>query len=299
MPILATTDLSDNSKPAIRSAARMASVRETALVVLFCDEAADQEATWRYFVQTPWEDTKARHKKARQKLDDFLDETLEESLRPSQLEVRVEPMKVDRAFEKLADEETFELVVVGATGASGLERVFLGSTAEEIVRSSPWPVLVVPQETELRTMADILAPVDLSECSRASLEYAADLARRSGAHLHILRALALPTAAVVPFEFDVPPVDPAEYREEAGDALAEFVDELGLQEAEFSLESVVETPHSAIVEAAEERGSDLIVMGTHGRRGFERLFLGSTASKVLHRIPCPVLTVRHQPESSR
>jgi nucleotide-binding universal stress UspA family protein len=48
------------------------------------------------------------------------------------------------------------------------------------------------------------------------------------------------------------------------------------------------------VRIAEERGADLIVMGTHGRTGLQHVLLGSVAEKVVRLAPCPVLTVRHK-----
>ena len=53
-------------------------------------------------------------------------------------------------------------------------------------------------------------------------------------------------------------------------------------------------PFDAIVQAAEEEGADMIVMGTHGRRGLEGLLLGSVANKVVRLAECPVLTVRER-----
>jgi nucleotide-binding universal stress UspA family protein len=53
-----------------------------------------------------------------------------------------------------------------------------------------------------------------------------------------------------------------------------------------------------IIEQACEHGSDLVVMGTHGLSGFERLLLGSVTEKVLRRAPCPVLSVCHEREES-
>jgi nucleotide-binding universal stress UspA family protein len=52
------------------------------------------------------------------------------------------------------------------------------------------------------------------------------------------------------------------------------------------------TPHAEIVKAAREETADMIVMGTHGRGGLERLLLGSVAGRVIRLAPCPVLTVR-------
>jgi nucleotide-binding universal stress UspA family protein len=51
-------------------------------------------------------------------------------------------------------------------------------------------------------------------------------------------------------------------------------------------------PVEAILRVAEEIGADLIVMGTHGRTGLSRLFMGSVAEQVLRRAPCPVLTLK-------
>jgi nucleotide-binding universal stress UspA family protein len=53
-------------------------------------------------------------------------------------------------------------------------------------------------------------------------------------------------------------------------------------------------PADAIVRIAQERGADLIVMGTHGRTGLQHVLLGSVAEKVVRLAPCPVLTVRHR-----
>jgi nucleotide-binding universal stress UspA family protein len=52
------------------------------------------------------------------------------------------------------------------------------------------------------------------------------------------------------------------------------------------------TPHTAILDYAEEHGVDLVVMGTHGRRGFDRFLLGSVTEKVVRTASVPVMTVR-------
>jgi nucleotide-binding universal stress UspA family protein len=57
-------------------------------------------------------------------------------------------------------------------------------------------------------------------------------------------------------------------------------------------------PGKVIVEAAADRGTDLIVMGTHGRSGFERLIMGSVTERVLRSAPCPVVVVRHPDDES-
>jgi hypothetical protein len=57
-------------------------------------------------------------------------------------------------------------------------------------------------------------------------------------------------------------------------------------------------PSEEILRQARDTGCDLIVMGTHGRRGLGRLLLGSVAEEVMRKAPCPVLTVKLPPSSS-
>jgi nucleotide-binding universal stress UspA family protein len=52
------------------------------------------------------------------------------------------------------------------------------------------------------------------------------------------------------------------------------------------------TPHQEIVDLATEEGADLVVMGTHGRSGLNRVLIGSVTERVIRFVPCPVLTVR-------
>ena len=55
---------------------------------------------------------------------------------------------------------------------------------------------------------------------------------------------------------------------------------------------LVGRPSEELVKLAEEKGADLIVMGTHGRAGFDRLLFGSVANEVVKAAPCPVMTIR-------
>jgi nucleotide-binding universal stress UspA family protein len=73
------------------------------------------------------------------------------------------------------------------------------------------------------------------------------------------------------------------------DALVRKARKAGTRARSLLLEGV---PHQRIAQAARSRKADLVVIGTHGRTGFAKLFLGSVASRVLAVTPCPVLTVR-------
>jgi nucleotide-binding universal stress UspA family protein len=137
----------------------------------------------------------------------------------------------------------------------------------------------------------VLCPTDLSEASRPSLTYAAAVARRYRAELTVLHAVPpFGTLFVQAGEAGssmpavLPPIDDvtAAVRAFALDALAGLEADIVVQTGDAS---------RVIVEEAVAKTVDLIVLGTHGRSGFDRLLSGSVAEKVLRRAPCPVLTI--------
>ena len=139
----------------------------------------------------------------------------------------------------------------------------------------------------------ILCPTDFSEFSEKAYDYALSLARHYGAEVllqHVVRPLTLgyPEYAIPDSvgEFY------GELRGHAEDQLREFAkvrSQDGPQARVIVDEGVVT---ECILALAKEQAVDLIVMGTHGRRGFERLALGSVTEKVLRKARCPVLAVR-------
>jgi nucleotide-binding universal stress UspA family protein len=87
-------------------------------------------------------------------------------------------------------------------------------------------------------------------------------------------------------------------REQVLDQLRQAVDAAHVSNERVELAAEAGEPAATIVDQAVARRSDLVVMGTHGRTGFDRMLLGSVAEKVLQRAPCPVLTVPpHAPDS--
>ncbi|HYK87488.1 MAG TPA: universal stress protein [Acidobacteriota bacterium] len=137
----------------------------------------------------------------------------------------------------------------------------------------------------------ILVPTDLTSTSAAALQFARVLHQQFGGAVHLLHVQ----------HFDLPPYFSsgqlqslkrdlkksakiaAEYlRKESSDALG--------FEAEASV--VAGHPVEAILEATGSLAADLIVMGTHGRRGADRFWLGSVAERILHESPKPILAVR-------
>jgi len=137
----------------------------------------------------------------------------------------------------------------------------------------------------------ILSPTDFSGSSIRSLAYAAALANWYNAQLTVLHVV--PTFDPVPLPGDlgqpVHVVNPVP-REQVIDELHRTLERTTLSAAPTLLADSGDPP-TTIVDRALSIGADLIVMGTHGRRGFKRLLLGSVTETVLREAPCPVLTV--------
>ncbi len=151
------------------------------------------------------------------------------------------------------------------------------------------------------TFSHILCPTDLSEAAVAPLTYAAALARWYDARLTILHVVPPPAplpAGIV--GFSVPPeIVPPPPRDVLREALEAAASRAGADMQHVTLEIVDGEPAAAIVDQAVAGRADVLVLGTHGRSGFERFVLGSIAEKVLRKAPCPVLTVPpHMPAAS-
>lgn len=146
-------------------------------------------------------------------------------------------------------------------------------------------------------MASWVVAYDFSDLARGALSYAADmLSREGGGHLLVLHAhpieptLSSSTAdglAVVPSV----PLDQA-YVDDAERQLAEEIQTVSAPGVTLDHKVVIGWPAGMIASTAEACQADLIVVGTHGRRGLERMFLGSVAEAIIRRASCPVLVVK-------
>jgi nucleotide-binding universal stress UspA family protein len=140
----------------------------------------------------------------------------------------------------------------------------------------------------------ILCPVDFSEFGDRALAQAARIARWFEASVTALHVIPTPLW-VVSADPGVPYAVPADLlrvqREETAEALERLVDPHRAEGVVVHSRLQDGDPSRVIQEAALDLPADLLVMGTHGRSGFEHLLLGSVAEKVLRRATCPVLTV--------
>ena len=139
---------------------------------------------------------------------------------------------------------------------------------------------------------NILVPTDLSAGAEEALEYACELATNFGSTVHLLNVISIPALGVP----------------ELGVAMASTVIDSIVRDNEQAMSALAQKmcvkarlgqvllrtgdARDVIINTARELGIDLIVMGTHGRRGVSRALLGSVTETVVRAAPCPVLTVR-------
>ena len=206
-----------------------------------------------------------------------------------------------------------DLIVLGSHGRRGVGRMLLGSDAERILRLAPVPVLLIratggatPTDSATESRREeapnrspyrsILVPVDGSATSMAGVSEAIRLARLTGGEIRLVHVLD-PWLYANGFEA------PATYCNEVLPAMrrdgARILDEArapvvaaGRAVTSTLIEQLAERISDMLLREARQWNADLIVIGSHGRRGWDRTFMGSEAEQVLRRSPVPVLVVR-------
>lgn len=218
-----------------------------------------------------------------------------------------------------ARERGCDLIVLSAMGVSAVRAVLLGSNTRKIVRASACPVLVIPANNRVAAedflrkaqglpepaparaeekgvggrFRRILVATDFSAASAPAIAKATVLARETGAELTIAHAYQPPSLILDGY---VPPPTYEKWDRSLEDAarkklehLVEDAEKAGVVARPLIL---IGTPDEAITQAAKDLGCDLVIMGTHGRTGVSRFFLGSVASRVISTAPCPVMTIQ-------
>ncbi len=198
-----------------------------------------------------------------------------------------------------AREHHADLVVTGTHGWTGFNRVFFGSIAERVIQGAPCPVLSVPDRSpdeigDLHTLAvrpqHIVLPLDFSDCSMDAYEYGVQVAKWFDAAVILVYAIE-PLSYSLDFSLTHPLEDKTNRKkiEQRLEQLTTVLIDQGLT-ARYRL---VDTPSmEAIMKASASEEADLVIMGTHARKGLSRIILGSTTAKVLQHSPYPVLTVK-------
>ena len=204
----------------------------------------------------------------------------EKMLREAGVKAAVEKLVVDgdpaHEVVRVAEEGGFTGIIMGRRGLSELKRLFLGSVTSKVIGHAPCNVLVVEPKSRLE-IRHILVATDGSKYSEAAARGAIHLAKCAGAELTAV--------SVVPYEL----------REEFGAAEGDVMkikEDAAKEGLSASGLTVSGKPYERIVAVSKERNIDLIVVGSHGRTGIERLIMGSVAERVIILSTCAVLVTK-------
>lgn len=180
------------------------------------------------------------------------------------------------------------LIVIGTHGRTGLSRVLMGSVAELVVRHAPCPVLTIRPGNEPTPYTHVLCPVDLSKPARDAMYLTADLVKPGSAGITLLHVLELPVSyagelPIPDFHRDLDARSAARMDRWTADLQAKV-------NVPVTQITRIGRPGAQILALLEhDRSFDLVVMGSHGHTGIERMLLGSVAEKVVRHARCPVL----------
>lgn len=287
--ILVVVDLTAGAhQPALERAAWLAAQGGARLELFACEYDPDLDAGRRSPLRARPELKEQKLVERRRQL-----EALAAPLRDRGLTVGVDVVwdhPFDRAIVKKAAAHDYWLVAKDTHHHNLLQRTLLTNVDWHLVRDCPVPLLLV-KDRPLAPEPNVMAAVDpLNEHDKpAALDdriyaFAADLARVLRGRLHVVHAFAAPLGA------DLAPEVRELIAQEHRAAMAKFLDSHAALGGKPHLYEGL--AHESLLKAATEHAADFVVMGAVARRGLKRLFIGSTAERVLDRLPCDLVIIK-------
>ena len=198
---------------------------------------------------------------------------------------------VDKILQS-AINENVNLILIGSGVIDKKEKFRLGINADKLIRLSDKPVWVVRSNEETK-LTNILCPVDFSDPSRRALKNAIILSKKFKANLRILGVYKPFVSTSLRLKVDT--------KEENAYRLGliekemkQFVNEFDLDGINHVIDIQAGVAHENILNTIKEYGHDLLVMGTNGRSGLNRIIMGSVTEKVTREMPCSFVTTKTQ-----
>jgi nucleotide-binding universal stress UspA family protein len=179
-----------------------------------------------------------------------------------------------------------DLIAMGTHGRTGIDRWFLGSETEWLMRHTPVPVLTISAKERLREPAfrKILVTTDFSEGTADALDYAFSIAQENKSRitlLHVVNDIAMDVSR--------------KYRDSIIEGVNSKLEEMVPEEAwdwcDIRTKVEVGHPYRLIERTLEKEKPDLLVMNIHGKGMLDRALLGSTAERIVRSAKCPVLLI--------
>jgi len=283
--ILISTDGSEYSEGAIREAIKLAKKCSSRLSAISVIETNPE------FQTIAPEVVEKAERAAREHLEAVRDRANKEGV-----ECEIIVHEGEDSYKYIVDEaikSKSTMIVMGRRGRTGLKRLMMGSVTARVIGYAPCTVLVVPKAAQFECR-NILTATDGSKYGDAAAAKAISMAKQCESRLTVL--------SVVPSE-SISPMDIV-----ASQMQRDLITEQEYQAAERNVKKVKDAadkegvkadglvlggkPAEAIIETAEEKNADLIVLGSHGRTGMEKLLMGSVAERVIVLSSSAVLVVK-------
>ena len=297
--VLVPVDMSEASRASLTAARGVADRFGARLTVLFVDNGAhwvrDAVATFGAFVDTK-QAMERRTESQHDKLRSFICSAVGvESLKDIEFRVLEESSPSDTIC-RIAAEENFDWICMSAAGSRGWRKLFVGSTAAAVVRNSTIPVLTLRRPEDAKSdlmfhdMRHVLVALDLTDSTPALVALADAIAGDSGQV-----TLSHVVESVTDYGlYGTPVTAPSESVRLAEEWSARELDKIEktVRHARLGKSRVVTgRPAEQLLDLEEEVDPDLLVLGTHGRTGMDRLAMGSVAESVVRHAAGPVLVV--------
>jgi len=275
MHILVATDFSTRSQRALRRAAQLAQAKGAELTLI---KVVDEDQPQRL--------VEMEMREAERTLGELIGAMTE--LR----EVHCHPIVVGGdpfdGILRAAAAQRADIIVMGTHRKQFLRDIFVGTTIERVIRAGGYPVLMVNNEVD-GPYGTVLAPVDLSDASANAIRAARTMGLIDEAHLTILHAFLPSTEG----RMHMAGIDEyvSEERQEAKRELTRFLVKNDLGMLKSSLRLKEGGALEVISDVVDQMGPDLLVIGTHGRSGLEKVLLGSVSEEVLRSLNVDILAV--------
>jgi nucleotide-binding universal stress UspA family protein len=283
--LLLSTDGSEFSEGAVREAISLAKTCSSRLIALSVVETNPEYETMAPLL------VEKEIEKARERLA-----SVKESARRENVTCETVVRQGEDSYRFIVEEalnNRAEMIIMGRRGRTGLKRLMMGSVTAKVIGHAPCNVLVVPRAAKVE-LRRILVATDGSRHSEAAAMEAIGIAKRSGARLTVISVV--PSEAASPFDIVHSEMQRGLITEKEHKAaecsiknIREIADKEGVSVEGLILEG---RPYEAIINEANEKKTDLIVLGSHGRTGLEKLLMGSVTERVIGLSPCAVLVVR-------
>jgi nucleotide-binding universal stress UspA family protein len=221
-----------------------------------------------------------------------------EDLKPTGLKLCTEILLENprHGIPKAASEWKADLIVLGSHGSGAFVRLLMGSTAQAVLRHAGCSVEIVREGQRKSGGMNVLVPTDGSDCAELALQAVAARPWPEGTEMRVICVPEVPVlAGVYPYYPPEVVLEAAATNEahakKAVQKGADILKKAGLRVSAEVLEPR-ESPVRAVLGMADLWSADLIVMGSHGRRGFDRYVMGSVSESVALHAHCSVEVVR-------